>query len=110
MTAADLLVRYVLLHNYGVESGDFEPLMLLFRDDAIFEFEDPRIGVFEGLDMIRGVFRRQGPTVSIAVGNIVDEGRTARADYSSALEPDKRLGFISAEMEGDEIRRLFIGK
>lgn len=110
MTAADLLVRYVLLHNYGVESGDFEPLMLLFRDDAVFEFEDPRIGVFEGLDMIRGVLRRQGPTVSIAIGNIVDDGQTARGDYNSELEPDKRLGFISVEMEGDRIKRLFIGE
>jgi hypothetical protein len=84
--------------------------MLLFGDDAVFEFEDPRIGVFEGLDMIRGVFRRQGPTVSIAVENIVDEGKSARADYSSELEPGKRLGFISAEIEGVKIKRLFIGK
>ena len=110
MTATELLNRYIFLHNYGIEMGDFEPLMSLFHDDAVFEFEDSRIGTFSGIDMIKGVFRRQAPTLTITVRDVIEKPGIAVADYGSDAEPDKRLGSISLEAEDDKIKRLFIGK
>jgi hypothetical protein len=106
---AELLRRYVILHNLGVETGDFEPLMRLFESDAILAFENPRIGEFEGIEMIRGVFRRQPPVMTIAIGEIAELENNARADYMLDEEPGHRKGYISIDSKDDKILKLFIG-
>jgi hypothetical protein len=108
MTAGKLLESYQILHNYGIESGEFGPMLELFAEDAIFEFEDERIGKFEGIDMIAGVFRRQSPTVKLAVSNMKEGAGIATADYADENLPEKRLGSITLEPVNDKIGRLFI--
>ena len=110
MSPSELLERYVLLHNYGVASLDFEPLFELFADDAVFQFKDPRIGTFEGLETIRGVFRRQGPSQAIIVKNIMETQNTATADYTDVANPEMRPGSISVESDGRRITRVYISK
>jgi len=108
MKPSDLLKQYVSLHNYGVETADFDPLMALFTDDIIFEFEDPRIGKFEGIELLRGVFHRQGPTASILIDDITEEGQNARARYTDEDRSDIWLGNILLEVDGDKIKRIYI--
>jgi hypothetical protein len=108
--SAELLKQYIILHNYGIEIADFEPMLKLFADDAILEFEDHRIGKFEGIDMIRGVFRRQGPSMPIVIGDISETGQIARAEYADEDKPNIKLGYISIEIEGEKIKKIFVGK
>ena len=110
MTAAKLLESYQILHNYGIESGDFGPMLELFSDDAIFEFEDERICKFEGIDMIAGVFRRQSPSVKLVISNMEESAGIATADYSDENSPEKQLGSITLESINDKISRLYIAR
>jgi hypothetical protein len=89
--------------------GDFEPLMTIFSSDALFAFENPRIGEFEGIEMIRGIFRRQPPMMTIVIGEITETADTARADYALEEKPDSRQGYILLELKDNKINKLFIG-
>jgi hypothetical protein len=110
MTAGELLMQYVFLHNYGIEAADFEPLMRIFDNNIIFEFEDPRIGVFEGIESVRRVFRLQPPSDAIVLGEILDTGDKATAEYADDSNPEQRLGIISVDISAAKITRIFIGK
>jgi hypothetical protein len=110
MSPAEILKQYVVLHNYGVESADFEPLMELFTVDAVFEFEDQRIGIFEGIEAIRRIFRLQPPEFMLGIKAIRESDESAIADYIDMEAPEKKLGVISIETEGDKITKVFIGK
>ena len=109
MTASELLRRYILFHNLGVETGEFEPLLQLFADDAVFEFENPKIGEFKGIVMIRGIFRRQPPSMTIAIGEINETHNNAKADYMLEEELQIRQGYISLDVKNDRIQKLLIG-
>lgn len=109
MKPSELLKHYIFLHNFGVEMGDFQPLMALFADNALFAFENPRIGEFEGIEMITGIFRRQPPTMTIIIGEIAETANTARADYALEEKPGDRQGYISLDIEENKIKKLFIG-
>lgn len=109
MKPSELLRHYIFLHNFGIEMGDFESLMAIFSDDAVFAFEDPRIGEFAGIEMIRGVFRRQPPTMTIDIGDISESGNSARADYAIADNPDARQGYITLDIADNKIKKMFIG-
>lgn len=109
MKPSELLKHYIFLHNFGVEMSDFEPLMGIFADDGVFAFENPRIGEFEGIEMIRGIFRRQPPTMTIVIGEITETVDTARADYALEEEPDSRQGYILLELKDNKIKKLFVG-
>lgn len=106
---SELLRRYILLHNFGVEMGEFEPLLGMFADNAVFTFENPRIGEFEGIEMIKGIFRRQPPILTITIGDISETANSARADYALEDKPGDHQGYILLEIEEDKIKRLFIG-
>lgn len=110
MSARELLKQYVILHNYGIENADFEPLMQIFDDNIVFAFEDPRIGVFEGIKAVRNVFRLQPPDMPIAVGEIIESEGRASTDYAEDANPTVRLGAISVETGSGKITKIFIGK
>lgn len=110
MTARELLKQYVFLHNYGIENGDFEPLMRIFDDKIVVAFEDPRIGVFEGIEDVRRIFRLQPPSIPIAIGETIESESRARADYSDESNPTVRLGSISADVRGEKIIKILIGR
>jgi hypothetical protein len=106
---SELLKHYIFLHNFGVEMGDFEPLMAILDDNAMLAFENPRIGEFEGIAMIRGIFRRQPPTMTIVIGEITETANTARADYALEEKPGDRQGYVMLDIEENKINKLFIG-
>ena len=110
MTARDLFNQYVFLHNYGIENGDFEPLMRIFDDKIVFAFEDPRIGVFESIEDVRRIFRLQPPSMPIAIGEIIESQSRAGTDYSDESNPTVRLGSISMDVKGEKIIKILIGR
>ena len=81
MTVDELLKTYVILYNYGVEAGDFDPLLELFDKNAVLEFEDEKIGRFEGKDSIGNMFRLQMPSNKIELTNVEEQPDSISADY-----------------------------
>jgi hypothetical protein len=108
MYKSDLLEKYVALFNYGAENGDFEPMLSLFDDDAVYEFEDPRIGAFEGKDRIARMFHLQAPSSSLTIFNLKESPVSASADYGDDIAPMTRLGGIALYSQNGKIKRLVI--
>jgi len=108
MAAEELLKTYVVLYNYGVESGDFAPLMELFNDDSILEFEDPKIGKFEGKELISGMFQRQTPTAKLELSNIESGDSAVSADFSIEENTEARVGGFKLDIIGNKIKRLIV--
>jgi hypothetical protein len=110
MSPADLLKQYVILHNSGVESSNFEPLMLLFAPEAILDFVEPPLGKFEGIMMIRGVFRNKPPDFLLGISEISNAQNRVSADYFDLAHPDIRLGAIELKSDNGKKISLLIGK
>lgn len=91
MYKSDLLEKYVRLYNYGAANGDFEPMLELFDDDAVYEFEDPRIGKFEGKGDIARMFTLQRPDSNLTIFNVRETGTAAVADFADDIAPLTRL-------------------
>ena len=60
--------------------------------------------------MIRGVFRRQAPSIALAIHDIHSSESQASADYADSQNPSLRLGKITIKTDGDKIKRIFVGK
>jgi hypothetical protein len=71
---SDLLERHVRAFNHGVRSGDWEPMLLLFDDEAVVRFENAPAGPFSGIDEIRAAYRDQPPDDEIALLGVQDDG------------------------------------
>lgn len=108
MYSSDLLEKYVSLFNYGASNGDFEPMLDLFSIDAVYEFEDPRIGSFEGIDRIAKMFSLQQPDSSITIFNIKESDSAASADYGDEIAPLTRLGSIQLHAKDGKIKKIII--
>jgi hypothetical protein len=109
MSAAELLAWYIALHNLGIETSDFSPLLALFADDAIVEFKDISIGSIQGKDAIVNAFTLRPPSTAIIVSDIEESGLTVRATYSNSTDPFVKLGTIHLESDGEKIRRIMVG-
>jgi hypothetical protein len=64
---------HVRAFNHGVRTGDWEPMLAPFADDAELRFENVPAGPFRGLDEIRRAYREQPPDDEIALLGIQDE-------------------------------------
>jgi hypothetical protein len=64
---------HVRAFNQGVRTGDWEPMLAPFADDAELRFENVPAGPFRGLDEIRRAYREQPPDDQIALLGIQDE-------------------------------------
>jgi hypothetical protein len=108
MADSDLLEKYVELYNLGAENGDYAPMMELFDDDAVYEFEDPCIGIFRGKDQIGRMFRLQIPEFNLTIFNIRETMSAASADYADNIAPMTRLGGILLQSNSGKIKRIVI--
>jgi hypothetical protein len=73
---------HVARFNEGVRSGDWEPMLAAFADDAELRFENVPAGPFAGLDEIRRGYLAQPPDDEIrllGVQDDVDEHRVTAA-------------------------------
>ena len=58
---SELLQAHVRAFNDGVRTGDWEPMLGRFADDAQLRFENVPVGPFVGIDAIRAAYREQPP-------------------------------------------------
>jgi steroid Delta-isomerase len=66
--------RHVRAFNNGVRTGDWEPMLASFADDAELRFENVPTGPFHGIDAIRMAYREQPPDDEIALLGVMDDG------------------------------------
>ena len=73
MTGRELMESHVARFNVGVRTGDWEPMLQRFADDAELRFENVPAGPFDGLDEIRHAYREQPPDDEIRLLGIQDD-------------------------------------
>lgn len=69
---------HVARFNDGVRSGDWEPMLARFADDAELAFENPPVGPYVGLEAIRRRYLLQPPDDEIHLLGIQDDERDSR--------------------------------
>jgi len=84
VTGRELLESHVARFNEGVRSGDWEPMLARFADDAELRFENVAAGPFVGLDEIRRGYLEQPPDDQIQLLGIQDEPDEARVTAAFA--------------------------
>jgi hypothetical protein len=84
---------HVARFNEGVRSGDWEPMLAPFADDAELHFENVPAGPFVGLDEIRRGYVEQPPDDQIQLLGIQDDeqGRRVTAAFAWARGGTGRL-------------------
>ena len=73
MTGAELCEAHVRAFNEGVRSGDWEPMLARFDDDATVRFENAPMGALHGLDEIRRAYRESPPDDEIRLFGVQDD-------------------------------------
>jgi hypothetical protein len=77
-SGADLLLAHVRAFNDGVRSGEWEPMLRRFANDAELRFENVPAGLFVGIDAIRTAYRTQPPDDEIRLVGVEErDERTA---------------------------------
>jgi len=64
---------HVRAFNAGVRTGDWEPMLAPFADDAELHFENAPAGPYVGLDEIRRAYREQPPDDELRLLGIQEE-------------------------------------
>ncbi len=62
-----LLERHVELFNAAVSSGNYDPFLATFAEDAVMRFDDFPIGPFVGLGEIAEAYATQPPSDTMAL-------------------------------------------
>ena len=94
-----LLEREVDAFNDGVRTGDWSPLVALFADDSVLEFEGIPVGPFRGRDAIAEAYRSMPPDDEIL---LLDGG----PGYAWSKEPERPAGELHLEERDGRIVRL----
>jgi hypothetical protein len=82
-SGTDLLRAHVRAFNDGVRSGEWEPMLGRFADDAELRFENVPAGPFVGIDAIRTAYRTQPPDDEIRLLGVEErDERTAVAAFA----------------------------
>jgi hypothetical protein len=98
----NLLARQVESFNHGVRTGDWSPMLELFREDAELEFVGISVGPFRGRDAIGEAYRAQPPDDEI----VVLEDRGDSALYAWSKEVELPAGELHLEERDGRIARL----
>jgi hypothetical protein len=98
---------HVARFNEGVRSGDWEPMLALFADDAEVHFENAPAEPLVGLDEIRRGYREQPPDDQIQLLGIQDEEQEDRVTAAFAWARGG-TGRLVLEHERGAITRLVV--
>jgi steroid Delta-isomerase len=109
MTDHDELLRtHTALFNQGVRSGDFEPMLAQFADDAELIFEGIPVGPFKGKPAIAAAYQAQPPDDEIAILHAHRRGDDIVATYAWRGAPARQAGTMILTLAGERIARLTI--
>jgi steroid delta-isomerase len=103
-----ILEDHVERFNTGVRTGDFEPMLENFADDATMAFEGVPVGPFAGREAIARAYRDQPPDDELDVLDERREGDTVIAGYAWRREPERRAGELRLTVDGGRISRLVV--
>jgi steroid Delta-isomerase len=73
----ELLERHVELFNEAVASGDYDPFLATFADDAVMRFDDFPLGPFVGRSEIAEAYQTQPPNDTMALIDMEEIGTDA---------------------------------
>jgi steroid delta-isomerase len=105
---ADLLDDHVERFNAGVRSGDWEPMVETFADDAEMEFRGIPVGPFAGRDAITAAYREQPPDDELSILERRDTPGRVEARYAWLAEPDVAAGELFLTHDDGTIRKLVV--
>jgi len=91
-----------------VRTGDWEPMLAGFGDDAEMEFRGVPVGPFHGRDAIAEAYRAQPPDDELRVLEQRERGERTEARYAWLAEPDVAAGELLLAAEDGLIRKLVI--
>lgn len=104
-----LLRRHIDAFNEGVRSGNFEPMVARFADDAEVVFVGVPVGPFHGRDAIAEAYRTQPPDDEVDILDVVRAGPEIEAVYAWRRDDGRRAGRMTITPAGvDAITRLVI--
>jgi steroid Delta-isomerase len=72
-----LLERHVELFNEAVSTGDYNPFLATFADNAVMRFDDFPLGPFVGRPAIAEAYANQPPTDTMALIDMEEIGTDA---------------------------------
>lgn len=108
MDGSELLDRHIESFNHGVRTGDYEPMLALFADDAELIFAGPPVGPFHGKDEIRAGYAAAPPDDTMRAFDLQIDGDRLTAGYAWDAAPEVAAGELILERSGDQIRRLIV--
>lgn len=108
MNRRELLRSYTTLHNAGVQTGDFEPILALFRDNARMIFRGICQGPFIGREAIAKAFKDNPPDDELIVIGIIEYDTAIQATYGWSKNPGVVDGMLHLVDEEGLIKKLTI--
>ena len=91
-----------------MRTGDWEPMLAGFDDDAEMEFRGVPVGPFHGRDAIAEAYRAQPPDDELRVLEQRERDARTEARYAWLAEPDVAAGELLLAAEDGLIRKLVI--
>ncbi|NUR77776.1 MAG: nuclear transport factor 2 family protein [Thermoleophilia bacterium] len=107
LSGRELLESHVARFNEGVRSGDWEPMLAHFADDAELRFENAPAGPFVGIDEIRRGYREQPPDDELQLLGIQDDEQDRRVTAAFAWRRGG-TGRLVLEHDRGAVRRLVV--
>jgi steroid Delta-isomerase len=108
LNGLELLTEHLARFNEAVRSGDFDPMLELFSEDAELAFEGVPVGPFHGLDAIRQAYRESPPDdqIDALAAHAADD--TVVAAYSWRHDVGRRSGEMRLTVRNGRIARLLV--
>ena len=103
-----LLDDHVGRFNDGVRTGDWEPMVGGFAEDAAMEFRGVPVGPFVGRDAIAAAYQEQPPDDELRVLEQRQANGRIEARYAWLAEPDVPAGEMILTSEDGAIRKLVV--
>ena len=104
----DLLHDHVERFNAAVRSGDWEPMLDAFADDAEMEFRGISVGPFAGKKAIAAAYREQPPDDQMRVLEERERAGRVEARYAWLREPDVAAGEMLLTPRDGKIEKLVV--
>jgi steroid Delta-isomerase len=106
--SVQLLNQHVDRFNRAVRTGDWEPMVEHFTEDAELRFEGVPAGPFEGRDTIAQAYREQPPDDEVRILDSDQVGDETIAGYAWAADPERRAGELRLTERDGRIARLVV--